>query len=100
MRVLLRNQVQEIEHIGSTADPGLIGKAIIDILATVSDFERAFESIPKIERIGYEYRGEKQGTPTVPFHQGYTRKVLSICATSIHRHPRVDSISRLSHSGS
>ena len=58
LRILLRDRVLDIEHVGSTAVPGMIAKPIIDILATVSDFEEAFECVPKIERIGYGYMGE------------------------------------------
>ena len=53
--------------------PGMMAKPIIDILATVADFDRAFQYVDKIQRLGYEYKGENRelrqyhfvkGTPT------------------------------------
>jgi len=43
-----------IEHIGSTAVPGLAGKPTIDILITVEKIEIADELSEKIESIGYK----------------------------------------------
>lgn len=42
-----------IEHIGSTAIPGLSAKPIIDILVHVDDRTRAEAAIPAIEALGY-----------------------------------------------
>ncbi len=74
---LLRSAVGDyalaIEHIGSTAIPGIEAKPIIDImvgLRDLSDLEK-YLLLP-IEKIGYEYRGElgiagrpffRKGTP-------------------------------------
>jgi hypothetical protein len=54
----MRGHLLDIQHVDSTAIPGIIAKPIIDLLAAVSDFERAFECVRRIERLGYEYRGE------------------------------------------
>jgi GrpB-like predicted nucleotidyltransferase (UPF0157 family) len=45
-----------IEHMGSTAIPGLAAKPIIDFMASVADFDAAENLIPDIETLGYEYR--------------------------------------------
>ncbi len=42
-----------IEHIGSTAIPGLAAKPVIDILIHVLDRARAEAAIPAIEALGY-----------------------------------------------
>lgn len=47
-----------IEHIGSTAVPGLIGKPTIDILVTVEDFSVAEKYRSQMEEAGYKYLGE------------------------------------------
>jgi len=51
-----------IEHIGSTAVPGLAAKPILDILAGYDDPELLQEFIRSFEAAGYEHRGE-QGIP-------------------------------------
>ena len=48
----------EIEHIGSTAVPGLKAKAILDIAIGVAADFPIEECIPIIEALGYLYRGE------------------------------------------
>lgn len=60
LRIAMRGHVVDIQHIGSTAIPGMIAKPIIDILAAVSDFERAFACVTPIEQLGYEYKGERE----------------------------------------
>ena len=48
--------VKTIEHFGSTAVPGLLGKPIIDILVEVSTFEETKEQIvPLLQSYGYDY---------------------------------------------
>jgi GrpB-like predicted nucleotidyltransferase (UPF0157 family) len=37
----MQGHVLEIQHVGSTAMPGMIAKPLTDILAAVSDFECA-----------------------------------------------------------
>jgi GrpB-like predicted nucleotidyltransferase (UPF0157 family) len=45
-----------IEHIGSTAVPGLAAKPIVDVLVTVADPENDSAFTPELERAGYELR--------------------------------------------
>lgn len=54
----LGQQVLDIQHVGSTAIPGMIAKPIIDIGIAVMDFDEARVCIGPIEHLGYEYRGE------------------------------------------
>jgi GrpB-like predicted nucleotidyltransferase (UPF0157 family) len=54
----LRARVLEIQHVGSTAIPGMPAKPILDIMVVVEDFERASQCIPVLERLGYKYKGE------------------------------------------
>lgn len=45
-----------IEHIGSTAVPGLVAKPIVDVLVTVADPEDEAGYLPPIAAAGYELR--------------------------------------------
>lgn len=47
-----------IEHIGSTAIPGLDAKPIIDIMCAVNALAEAHKHVKSLESIGYEYRPE------------------------------------------
>jgi GrpB-like predicted nucleotidyltransferase (UPF0157 family) len=47
----------KIEHVGSTAIPGLPAKPVIDIVVVLADLERAPRCLPALERLGYEYKG-------------------------------------------
>lgn len=58
LRQIFSDKVISIEHIGSTAVPGLAGKPTIDILITVKKIEIADELSEKIENIGYKSLGD------------------------------------------
>ncbi|MCZ7577514.1 MAG: GrpB family protein [Dehalococcoidia bacterium] len=47
-----------IEHVGSTAVPGLSAKPIIDMMLAVKDFDAARPLVHRIEELGYWYCGE------------------------------------------
>lgn len=44
-----------IEHIGSTAVPGLLAKPVIDIMAPVQDLESSQDARAAVEPLGYQY---------------------------------------------
>jgi GrpB-like predicted nucleotidyltransferase (UPF0157 family) len=50
--------IAAIEHVGSTAVPGLGGKPIIDIMIGVPRLEDGERCVGPMESLGYEYRGE------------------------------------------
>jgi GrpB-like predicted nucleotidyltransferase (UPF0157 family) len=54
-RVLEQWLVGAIEHVGSTAVPGLIAKPVIDIMAGVESLEASRAAIPAVGEIGYCY---------------------------------------------
>src|SRR3989344_261239 len=58
LRQIFSDKVISIEHVGSTAVPGLAGKPTIDILVTVKKIEIADELSEKIENIGYKSLGD------------------------------------------
>lgn len=49
-----------ISHIGSTAVPGLCAKPILDILLTVSHFEKAEKNLSRFERCGYRVKPREE----------------------------------------
>jgi GrpB-like predicted nucleotidyltransferase (UPF0157 family) len=54
----LGSMVLDIQHVGSTAIPGLCAKPVIDIAIGIENFEKAFETVGPLEAIGYTFRGE------------------------------------------
>ena len=54
-------QAQRIEHIGSTAVPGLMAKPIIDILVEVDNIEDDIGYAPALESAGYVLRVSEPG---------------------------------------
>ena len=47
--------VGDIEHVGSTAVPGLAAKPILDMLAPVADLDPARSAIPVLSDLGYRH---------------------------------------------
>ena len=54
----LGDTAQSIEHVGSTAIPGLCAKPILDLDVVVEDEHRVSEAIRKLAAVGYRHRGE------------------------------------------
>lgn len=54
----LGDVLQRLEHIGSTAIPGLTAKPVIDILAIASDVALLDTRSQAFETLGYQVRGE------------------------------------------
>jgi GrpB-like predicted nucleotidyltransferase (UPF0157 family) len=61
-RVLERWLAGPIEHVGSTAVPGLAAKPVIDIMAPVKDLESSRPAIAELGKIGYCYAPYKADT--------------------------------------
>jgi GrpB-like predicted nucleotidyltransferase (UPF0157 family) len=58
LRAGLGEVALRIDHIGSTAVPGLAAKPIIDIQVSVADFEPLAAYRRPLERLGYVYRAD------------------------------------------
>lgn len=58
LRKALGSYILSIEHIGSTAIPGIPAKPILDIAVAVRRFEEAAVCIPRLQDLGYEHLGE------------------------------------------
>jgi GrpB-like predicted nucleotidyltransferase (UPF0157 family) len=48
----------DIQHIGSTAVPGITAKPILDVAVAIRDFESGHALVSAIVALGYTYRGE------------------------------------------
>jgi len=66
----LQGKTFDIEHVGSTAIPGMPAKPIIDIAAGVPDVEAIGEYVKLLSQIGYEYRGDRSGDGDHTFAKG------------------------------
>jgi GrpB-like predicted nucleotidyltransferase (UPF0157 family) len=64
--------VEEIEHVGSTAVPGLAAKPVIDIMVGVKSLENSSILVESLVDIGYEYVPEFERV--LPFRR-YFRKM-------------------------
>jgi len=58
LRTVFGDQLVDIEHIGSTAVPGLTAKPIIDMIPVVRDIQLVDELNPQMVALGYEPLGE------------------------------------------
>lgn len=58
LRQTLGSLVSGVEHIGSTAVPGLAAKPVLDIAVALADPSAFAELRRRIEASGYEYRGD------------------------------------------
>jgi GrpB-like predicted nucleotidyltransferase (UPF0157 family)/prolyl-tRNA editing enzyme YbaK/EbsC (Cys-tRNA(Pro) deacylase) len=55
IRAVMGSYLKAIEHVGSTAVPGLAAKPILDILGGVRRLEESPSFIPALEKIGFQY---------------------------------------------
>jgi GrpB-like predicted nucleotidyltransferase (UPF0157 family) len=58
IKTALGDLMLRIEHVGSTAVPGLSAKPIIDIDVVIAGQKQLPEVIKRLEAIGYEYEGD------------------------------------------
>ena len=54
----LAGSALDIQHIGSTAIPGITAKPVLDIAVAIHDFESGNALVPALVALGYTYRGE------------------------------------------
>lgn len=81
----------DIQHVGSTAIPGILAKPILDIAVVVQTFELGHSLVPLLVHLGYEYRGENGIARRHYFVQGAPRRthhlhVLEPGSAQLSRH--------------
>ncbi|MBL7953061.1 MAG: GrpB family protein [Flavobacteriales bacterium] len=68
-KLLPKNLVQRIAHIGSTAVPGLSAKPIIDVQVEVNDLQEVRERVvPMMEEQGYEFIWRRSMGESEPYY--------------------------------
>lgn len=92
LRLLFPSQIIDIQHVGSTAIPGIVSKPIVDIQIAVKSLdEMKIIAIPALQKLGYEYWYENpdpermffvKGMP--PFGEKRTHHVHIVEPTSRH----------------
>ncbi len=55
LRSALPGLFADIQHIGSTAVPGLAAKPVVDMMASVENLDQALAAVADIEGLGYRY---------------------------------------------
>lgn len=60
---VLKADICEIEHIGSTSVPGLAAKPVVDILVGLRQLILTDDQIARLERFGYVYEGQVLNIP-------------------------------------
>ena len=63
VRLALGAMPLRIEHVGSTAVPGLAGKPVLDVAVAVSSDAAAIACIAPLQALGYEFRGPHGDDP-------------------------------------
>lgn len=70
LRGAIGRWAQAIEHVGSTAVPGLIGKPVLDIAIAVATLADADACVAPLEALGYRYRGLNGDDPRRRYYVG------------------------------
>jgi GrpB-like predicted nucleotidyltransferase (UPF0157 family) len=69
----LQGKILDVEHIGSTAIPGMPAKPIIDILIIIEDLQNAKFCIQPLRGLGYAFIDYPQNTDRLFFRKGTPR---------------------------
>ncbi len=78
---VLRDTVTGIEHVGSTAVPGLAGKPVLDIVVAVLSEAAADACVAPLTGLGYAYRGPNGDDARRRY---YTRDASGIRTVQLH----------------
>jgi len=84
---VLRPLAAAIEHVGSTAVPGLAAKPIIDIDVLLRSAADLPEAITRLATLGYQHRGDLG----VPGREAFDRPPMMLRVTFMSAHPSVSS---------
>jgi len=74
-----------IEHIGSTAVPGLCAKPVLDVLLGAGALSEIEARVPALARLGFIYRPEHEAA--LPARRYFTRNAVALPASArVHLH--------------
>jgi GrpB-like predicted nucleotidyltransferase (UPF0157 family) len=76
-----------IEHVGSTAVPGLAAKPIVDLIVQLSDGAQLLGAIQTLQEIGYRHEGDLGvlGRESFAVPTGEARHHLYVCTPDCHQ---------------
>ncbi len=74
IKAVAGDRILAVEHVGSTAVPGLSAKPILDVLAGVEDLVRSLELLPELAKLGYEYRPDEE----IPDRHYFRRRLAGV----------------------
>lgn len=78
---VLRDTISGIEHVGSTAVPGLAGKPVLDIAIAVLSEATADACVAPLTGLGYAYRGQNGDDARRRY---YTRDANGVRTVQLH----------------
>lgn len=81
LRAALGDRASAIEHVGSTAVPGLAGKPVLDVAVAVAGAPEADACIAPLAALGYAYRGPYGDDPRRRY---YVRDVDGVRVAQLH----------------
>lgn len=70
IRSVLGGEIQDIQHIGSTAIPGMIAKPIIDIGVLMDSIDAIDGFVKELESLGYSYKPDMSSNERIFFRKG------------------------------
>ena len=59
IREVAGDRILAVEHVGSTAIPGMPAKPVLDVLVGIPSFARGLELLPTLAQLGYEHRPDE-----------------------------------------
>ncbi len=84
LRDALGDRGGPVEHVGSTAVPGLAAKPILDMMVAVPSMESARALVGAVERLGYTHRPNGDAADRVFFAKGPTdRRTHHLSLTTV-----------------
>lgn len=86
---IIGDNILEIQHIGSTAVPGMVGKNTIDILCVVEDIVKITDHILDLKKIGYVSLGSRNAEDTYLFEKEIDGERLFIVHFYPKNHPEI-----------
>jgi len=87
IKIVGKDNVSRIEHIGSTAVPGLCAKPTIDYLLEILDITNCDLLIKQLQKIGYQFIQKPENPPPyMMFAKGYSES--GITGQTFHIHVR------------
>jgi GrpB-like predicted nucleotidyltransferase (UPF0157 family) len=81
LRSALGARIVDLQHVGSTAVPGLVSKPVIDIAMAVNSAETAHDCSAPLEALGYWFRGPHGDDPRRRY---YVREVDGVRVRQLH----------------